>query len=125
MPLSRTILLVDDDVELRDVVGAMPAEPGYTVFPASDGYEALRVLVDRSVDLLITDIKMPGLSGFELARQARLMRPNLHVMYLSGQVSRLDQAGPTYGLLVRKPVRGGELLGIIETEMGVPAAEAR
>src|SRR4051794_36571018 len=55
MPL-RTILLVDDDLELRDVVVAILAEPGYTVLAAADGYEALRILVDRSVDLLITDV---------------------------------------------------------------------
>jgi DNA-binding response OmpR family regulator len=121
MPL-RTILLVDDDLELRDVVVAILTEPGYTVLTASDGYEALRTLVDRSVDLLITDVKMPGISGFELARQAKLMRPNLHVIYLSGQASGLDRKGPTYGVLVHKPLRAGELLEIIEREMGVGAA---
>jgi CheY-like chemotaxis protein len=121
MPL-RTILLVDDDLELRDVVVAILTEPGYTVLTASDGYEALRTLVDRSVDLLITDVKMPGISGFELARQAKLMRPNLHVIYLSGQASGLDPKGPTYGVLVHKPLRAGELLEIIEREMGVGAA---
>jgi DNA-binding response OmpR family regulator len=121
MPL-RTILLVDDDLELRDVVVAILTEPGYTVLTASDGYEALRTLVDRSVDLLITDVKMPGISGFELARQAKLMRPNMHVIYLSGQASGLDRKGPTYGVLVHKPLRAGELLEIIEREMGVGAA---
>jgi CheY-like chemotaxis protein len=121
MPL-RTILLVDDELELRDVVAAILAEPGYTVLTATDGYEALRVLVDRVVDLLITDVKMPGISGFELARQAKLMRPHLHVIYLSGQASRVDRLGPTYGTLVRKPVRGGDLLEMIEREFGQGAA---
>jgi DNA-binding response OmpR family regulator len=120
MPL-RTILLVDDDLELRDVVVAILTEPGYTVLTAADGYEALRTLVDRSVDLLITDVKMPGITGFELARQAKLMRPNLHVIYLSGQESGPDRKGPTYGALVHKPVRAGELLEIIEREMGLGA----
>ncbi|HEX3498960.1 MAG TPA: response regulator [Stellaceae bacterium] len=120
MPL-RTILLVDDDLELRDVVVAILAEPGYTVLTAADGYEALRILVERSVDLMITDIKMPGLSGFELARQAKLMRPNLHVIYLSGQASGPDRKGPTYGALIHKPVRARELLDVIEHEMGLGA----
>jgi CheY-like chemotaxis protein len=122
MPL-RTILLVDDDLELRDVVVAILAEPGYTVLAASDGYEALRILVDRSVDLMITDIKMPGISGFELARQAKLMRPNLHVIYLSGQASGPDRQGPIYGVLIRKPVRAGDLLEVIEREMGIGAGD--
>jgi DNA-binding response OmpR family regulator len=123
MPL-RTILLVDDDFELRDVVVAILSEPGYTVLTATDGYEALRILVDRSVDLMITDVKMPGISGFELARQAKLMRPNLHVIYLSGQASGPDRKGPTYGVLLHKPVRARELLAVIEREMGPGVAGA-
>jgi DNA-binding response OmpR family regulator len=113
-----TILLVDDDLDLREVVAAILSEPGYTVLTASDGYEALRVLVDRVVDLMITDVQMPGISGFELARQAKLMRPRLHVIYLSGRASRPDGMGPTYGALVRKPVRAGELLAIVGREIG-------
>jgi DNA-binding response OmpR family regulator len=106
---------------LRDVVVAILAAPGYTVLTASDGYEALRILVDRSVDLMITDVKMPGISGFELARQAKLMRPNLHVIYISGQASGPDRKGPTYGVVIHKPVRARELLEIIEREMGIGA----
>ena len=121
MPLP-TILLVDDDHDLREVVAAILAEPGYTVLTATDGYEALRILVDRVVDLLITDIQMPGITGFELARQAKLMRPSLHVIYLSGRASKPDRLGPIYGLLLRKPVRGGDLLHMVERELGQGAA---
>jgi CheY-like chemotaxis protein len=81
----------------------------------------LRVLVERSVDLLITDVTMPGLSGYELARQAKLMRPNLHVIYLSGRVSGPDRTGPIYGTLVAKPIRAERLLDLIEREMAEPA----
>jgi DNA-binding response OmpR family regulator len=112
-----TILVVEDDRELRDVLGAILREPGYTVLTASDGYEAARILADRSIDLLIADIKLPGLSGFELARQAKLMRPHLHVIYLSGEVWRLDRTGPTYGGLLLKPVRAVDLLDMVECEM--------
>jgi DNA-binding response OmpR family regulator len=113
-----TILLVDDEPDLLEVGAAILAEPRYTVLTAADGYEALRVLVDRVVDLMITDVRMPGISGFELARQAKLMRPSLHVIYLSGRASRPDGMGPTYGALVRKPVRAGELLAIVGREIG-------
>jgi DNA-binding response OmpR family regulator len=120
--MMKTILLVDDDQELREVVLAILAEPGHTVLTASDGYEALRVLVERTVDLLITDVKMPGISGFALARQAKLMRPALHVIYLSGQDSDADRfAGPTYGHLVRKPVRASDLLLEVAREIGADA----
>jgi len=117
MPL-KTILVADDDRELRDLISTVLEEPGYTVLAAADGYEALRILVERAVDLLITDVKMPGISGFELARQAKLMRPRLHVIYLSGHDSMTKRTGgPTYGVLLRKPVRPAELLEIIQEEM--------
>jgi CheY-like chemotaxis protein len=117
MARLRTILVVDDDLDLRDVIVAILREPGYTVLTASTGYEALRVLVERWVDLLITDVVMPGISGFELARQAKLMRPHLHVIYLSGRVSGSDGNGPTYGMLVPKPIRAGMLLEAVDREI--------
>jgi DNA-binding response OmpR family regulator len=114
----QTILLVDDNQDVREVVAAVLSEPGYTVLVAADGYEALRILVEQPVDLLVADIAMPGITGFELARQAKLMRPHLHVIYLSGQVSEPDSSGgPTYGLLVAKPIRADELLAVVESEL--------
>jgi CheY-like chemotaxis protein len=108
-----TILLVDDDPELRAVVVAILVGPGYTVLSAADGYEAVRLLADRSVDLLIADVMMPGLSGLELARQAK----HLQVIYVSGHVSRLDDTRPTYGALLLKPVRAADLLNIVACTM--------
>jgi DNA-binding response OmpR family regulator len=118
MPL-KTILLVDDDLDLREVLVEILSGPGHTVLTAADGYEALRVLVERAVDLLITDLKMPGITGFELARQAKLMRPNLHVIYVTGQDSAIKRTGGrTYGTLLHKPVRANELIDIVDREMG-------
>jgi CheY-like chemotaxis protein len=116
LPL-KTILVADDDPELQHILWAVLSEPGYTVLVASDGYEALRLLVERHVDLLLTDLKMPGIDGFELARQARLMRPNLHVIYLSGHSAEISSSGPTYGWLVEKPVRPAELVSVVAREI--------
>jgi CheY-like chemotaxis protein len=107
----KTILLVDDDPDVRDVLVALLAEPGYEVVPAMDGYEALRILDDRPIDVLITDVKMPGITGFELARQAKLKRPNLPIMYMSGnEDATRDAHGPAYGRVLRKPFRAIDLL---------------
>jgi CheY-like chemotaxis protein len=115
----HTILLVDDESELRDVLVTILAEPGHTVLMASDGYEALRILVERRVDLLITDVKMPGISGFELARQAKLMRPDLHILYISGsQVAVRHAQGPTYGRVLDKPLRASDLLVEVSRALG-------
>ena len=105
----ETILFVDDDPELREIVAAALARPGYAIFTASDGYEADRILTSNRVSLLITDIKMPGLNGFELARWARAMRPNIQIIYLSGY-SIDGGPGPVYGAVLKKPLRMGDLL---------------
>ncbi len=79
----ETILFVDDDPELRAIAATALAAPGCAILTASDGYEAIRILADHWVSLLITDIKMPGINGFELARQARVMRPNINGAHCS------------------------------------------
>jgi CheY-like chemotaxis protein len=115
-----TILLVDDEPELREVLVTLLSEPGHTVLTASNGYDALRVLVERAIDILITDVKMPGISGFELARQAKLMRPRLHIIYISGSQGAARQTeGPTYGRILRKPFRASDLLIEVARALGV------
>jgi DNA-binding response OmpR family regulator len=107
----ETILFVDDDPELRKIVAVALAQPGYAIFTAVDGYEAIRILADHWVSLLITDVKMPGLNGFDLARQAKVMRPNIQIIYLSGYpIDSRHRAGPVYGAVLKKPLRMGDLL---------------
>ena len=79
-----TILIVDDEEAIRDVAGAILASAGYCVLTAADGNEAMRVLRSQPVDLLFTDIIMPGMSGYELAVAAKRLRPELRVLYTSG-----------------------------------------
>ena len=106
-----TILFVDDDPELREIAAAALAAPGYAIFTASDGYEAIRILANNQVDLLITDIKMPGINGFEVARQARVMQPSIQIIYLSGYLADgAHGAGHVYGAVFKKPLRMGDLL---------------
>ena len=111
MSRPDTILLADDDPDLSEIIVATLAEAGYAVLTASDGYDAVRVLADNWVNLLITDIRMPGIDGFELARQAKVMRPTIQIIYLSGySVDGAENAGPVYGPILKKPIRMGDLL---------------
>src|ERR1700730_2027306 len=112
MPRLQTILVADDNSDIREMVAATLVEAGYAVLSVVNGYEAVGVLADIWVNLLITDVTMPGLDGFELARQAKVMRPQIQVIYLSGYpADDAKNAGPSNGTFLQKPMRMSDLLG--------------
>jgi len=118
MSRFHTILLTDDEPDLREVVAETLAEAGYAVLTATDGYDAVRVLSENWVNLLITDVTMPGIDGFELARQAKVMRPSIKVIYISGYgVDSAKSAGLTYGPALQKPMRIGDLLAEVSRQL--------
>jgi DNA-binding response OmpR family regulator len=112
------VLVVDDDRDVRDVLAVALAAPGITVLTASDAFEAIRVLVERPVDLMVLDVRMPHMSGFELARQARLMRPQMQFIFMSGYY-RHDDVIPdrVEGTLLTKPFRPSELRVAVQREL--------
>jgi two-component system cell cycle sensor histidine kinase/response regulator CckA len=83
---TECVLLVEDEPILRDLVAAMLEQLGYAVVTAADGAEAIGLLKndDLRVDLLLTDVVMPGMSGTELAMRATLVRPRTKLLYMSG-----------------------------------------
>ena len=81
---SGTILLVEDQVEVRRYTAVVLQGAGYRVLQAGGASEAVPLLEAQDVDLLITDLVMPGASGRVLARLAREMRPELPVLFISG-----------------------------------------
>jgi DNA-binding NtrC family response regulator len=116
------VLVVDDDADVLDSLCASLTALGYMVEAVSSGLAALDVLDDRSkeIDLLLTDVVMPGLHGFNLSRMARLRRPDLRVLYMSGfaDLERiLQDAGPRLGKLLQKPFRPADLRREIETAL--------
>jgi CheY-like chemotaxis protein len=83
---SETILLVEDEAEVRELSASILRGLGYTVVEARNGREALRVITSREgeVHLLVTDVVMAGIGGIALAAQAREMCPSLRVLFVSG-----------------------------------------
>ena len=83
---AETILLVEDEAGLRKLAREMLLKQGYRVMQASGGPEALRVWGQNpeGIDLLLTDVVMPQMSGRELADQLKAARPDLKVLYMSG-----------------------------------------
>jgi two-component system cell cycle sensor histidine kinase/response regulator CckA len=83
---KRTILVVDDEPEIRKLVGAMVSNFGYTVMTADSGEHALTLYKNNKgpIDLLITDVVAPGMSGPMLADKLTEIQPDLKVLYISG-----------------------------------------
>jgi two-component system, cell cycle sensor histidine kinase and response regulator CckA len=82
----ETVLLVEDEESVRELVRVTLASRGYNVFEAEDGECGLRLAQDFTghIDILITDVVMPGIGGRELAKKLLSLRPGISVLYLSG-----------------------------------------
>ena len=103
---KATILVVDDEPEIRKLVKAMLAPLGYHVIIADTGEQAVRLFQkEPSVDLLLTDVVAPGMSGPMLAQQLRQTNPALRVLFMSGydatQVVQKFVVEQGYSLLIK------------------------
>lgn len=83
---SETVLLVEDEQSLRELNRELMQSLGYTVLAASNGADALQMSAQHNgaIDLMLTDVVMPGMSGRELAERLALIRPRTKVIYMSG-----------------------------------------
>ena len=104
---AGTVLLVEDETAVRDLARRMLELAGYAVVSASSGEEAERLFGDLgSVDVLVTDLVMPGMNGRELADRLRRGRPDLCVVLMSGysgDVEALDGLRAAGAAFVEKP----------------------
>jgi CheY-like chemotaxis protein len=84
-PSPLRILLIDDEVEVRRVVSDMLVSQGHEIVEAASGADGLAALErDASFDLVLTDLGMPGMTGWDVARAAKAMRPDLQVGLITG-----------------------------------------
>jgi CheY-like chemotaxis protein len=105
------VLVVDDDPRVRAMAVDMFTSLGLRVLDAYNGFDALRLLAARpEIMLLFTDVRMPGMTGADLAAEARRMRPDLAVVLTSGYLD----ATPLDGLpFLRKPYRMTDLAALV------------
>ena len=112
---GQKILLVEDDVDLRELAASMLSTLGYRVFEAGDGHEALATFnVQPNIDLLLTDVVLPGgMGGKQIAESLLSLKSTLKVLYMSGYTEnsivhngRLDHGA----VLLQKPFRKQELM---------------
>jgi len=87
---GKRVLVVDDDHHARFRIGSLLAREGYNVVPACDGLTALTELSKRHFDLIITDDRMPRLSGMEFLKQLQVRHPGIPVLLISAEIPELS-----------------------------------
>jgi PAS domain S-box-containing protein len=115
-PELETILVVEDEAGIRALVRKILRRQGYQILEASQGEEALAVCAQHKgrIDLLVTDVMMPQMSGRELATKLIALRPDIKVLYVSGYTDdSMLQSGsfPPGTAFLQKPFTLGSLLG--------------
>ncbi len=112
---GETILLVEDEDAVRRLIQRILESAGYQVLAAADGREALDICgsEDTTIDLLRTDVVLPGMDGIETARRLQSLRPPLRTVFMSGYADRVitkqDELGESVGFL-EKPFDAGTLM---------------
>lgn len=111
---DTTILVVDDDPEVRELVSEYLRDFGYHVLEADSGNEALSLLGEHNIlHLIITDIRMPEMSGLELAELVARQNRDLKIIFMSGYFA----PQPITKRFLRKPFRLAELEVAVRTEL--------
>ena len=109
------VLVVDDEPLVREITASMLEDIGCEVITATDGPDALEKLsTNPQIEILITDINMPGMDGYELAERAKRMRKQLKIIVLSGR-ERNGSGLP----LVRKPFLAQDLKAVMAQHTGL------
>ncbi|UCD57932.1 MAG: response regulator [Candidatus Hydrogenedentota bacterium] len=117
MSEKQSILLVDDDHEFRDGIRRMFEESGYTVAIACDGQEAIDILSKDAFDLVVSELRLPGLNGIELMKEISRKRMNVSVIFLTayGEIeSYMDLMNMGAFDYLNKPVREKEILSVVK-----------
>ena len=112
---AETVLLVEDESSLRDVLGETLEANGYRVLTARDGAEAFQIADAHAgpIQLLVTDVIMPGMTGRDVVERVTPTRPEMKVLYISGYT---DEAIKRHGVISRgsaflsKPFAAGAFL---------------
>ena len=120
--VAPTILAVDDEPDLLEAIRRILTRRGYDVLAADDAQHAIQLCRTHTgpIDLLVTDLRMPGTGGRELADAAREARPGLPVLYLTGMADRHDPTAGGTGLdgpVVAKPFTPTGLTEAVEAAL--------
>jgi two-component system cell cycle sensor histidine kinase/response regulator CckA len=126
----RTILLVEDEPSLRKLTHRTLKDMGYTVLEATDAAQAIDVArnTDAPIDLLLTDVIMPGMSGGDLAKKLSPENPHMRVLFMSGYTDgaiEIRGSLPPGMTVLRKPFTRDVLLRTVEGALAHPPRESQ
>ena len=121
-----TVMVVDDSLTIRKATSKLLERSGYDVMVAKDGMHALEVLQERLPDVILSDVEMPRMDGFELLKnlKADAKYQNIPVIMITSRTAdRHKSTGLSLGASVYlgKPYKEDELLGHIEAFLGADA----
>jgi CheY-like chemotaxis protein len=127
-PRAARLLVIEDEPEVQSVLADMLREAGYGVVVARDGMEGLDRCEREEVDLVLSDISMPGISGWDVAARLRARRPHIPIGFVTGWGDQLDperlaRAGVDF--VVAKPFQAQDLLRHVAQVIMRPAREGR
>ncbi len=117
-PLQQKVLVVEDDAEVRAFLVEALADAGYRVGEAEDGTAALEQVHAAPVELMVIDFAMPGLNGAEVAIEARRLRQDQKILFVTGYADAraIDTAAPDAPVL-RKPFTAAQLIRAVEESL--------
>jgi len=127
-PVAARVLVVDDEESIRDLCARVLSRAGYTVITAPSGEDAVALLTREAFALVISDIRMPGISGLEVLERAKATYPQIRVVLITGfgtpqMLTRAQQSGADR--ILTKPFNPMELLAAVREILPSGNAETR
>ena len=111
------VLLIEDDDDNRELMGEVLQDAGYEVVLVASGAEGLRTLAEQSIDVIVTDLGMPGMGGLEVAQAAKEIAPSVPVVVITGFADREDikrARGREIDAVLVKPVDPDALTSVVD-----------
>ena len=125
--MPRRILLVDDDVDLLDTLVRLLGRQGYTCRVACSGEDGIRAMETEPPDVVVTDLRMPGIDGLTVARHAREHRPPIPVVVMTAYAtSEIHQDVRRMGgaIYVTKPFANADFLDAVQRAVEHPRIQS-
>ena len=117
-PQTRTILVVEDEELVRETISAELRDAGFVVIEAETAEQGLDVLEERPIEVLFTDIRLPGkMNGWDLAERARSLHPDLPIIYATGYSAEQPRFVPR-SVFLRKPYLPSAVIAAIKKLTG-------